>query len=150
MADEDLQWKKVYESDLPNISEEIKDLVDVPAVLILTGNLGAGKTTFCRSFTDQGETASPSYSLVHEVGNLAHADLYRIESDEDVIHLEIPLYLEDKEYFLVEWGKQYLNTLKKIVPDEFHFYELEITSNEQAETDQDQPSRNYFLTKIED
>ncbi|MGZ3788016.1 MAG: tRNA (adenosine(37)-N6)-threonylcarbamoyltransferase complex ATPase subunit type 1 TsaE [Bacteriovorax sp.] len=134
-------WKKVYESDLPNIVTELKEVVQPPCVIILDGPVGAGKTTFTRAFLEKGEAPSPTYSLINEVDNMVHADLYRIEKKDELIHLEIPMYLEEKDYFLVEWGMPYLYELKKIIGDEFKFYQLKIEINEQK-------SRNFLLSKL--
>jgi len=143
-----LEWKKVYESDLSNIVTELKENLVTPAAVILSGEVGAGKTTFTRHFCDIGEISSPTYAMINEVGKLAHADLYRIEDENDLIHLEIPLYLENKEYFLIEWGKQWIKQLQRDIPDEFILYELVISVNEPASTDSGTPSRNYRLSEI--
>lgn len=142
------EWKKVYESDLSNIVTELKEGLVTPAALILSGEVGAGKTTFTRHFCDIGEISSPTYAMINEVGKLAHADLYRIEDENDLIHLEIHLYLENKDYFLVEWGKQWIKQLQRDIPDEFNLYELVISVNEPASTDSGTPSRNYTLSEI--
>ena len=62
-----------------------------------------------------------------------HADFYRLNSAEEVIHLELSMYLEDKEYFLVEWGKPYLNEILAETSDDFEVYEIEFEMNEVAE-----------------
>jgi tRNA threonylcarbamoyladenosine biosynthesis protein TsaE len=58
------------------------------AVLLLSGNLGAGKTAFVRGLAaglgiDPGEVSSPTFTLVHEYRGgrlpLYHADLYRLD-----------------------------------------------------------------------
>ena len=113
-------WKKVVESDLSNIAIELKEVVQPPCVIILDGVVGAGKTTFTRIFVGGEATSSPTYSLINEVDNIVHADLYRIEKKEDLLHLEIPMYLEEKDYFLIEWGIPYLNELQKIINDDFY------------------------------
>lgn len=124
------QWKKAMETDLDSIAYEVNELVSAPSVMILTGDLGAGKTTFSRSFAKlvngEGapEVASPTYSVMNEMGVLVHADFYRIKDPEEILHLEIPLYLDDKDFFLVEWGKKYLSDLKEEVFNEFEFFEL--------------------------
>lgn len=134
-------WKKVLESDLANIATEMKEVIEPPSVIILDGPVGAGKTTFTKVFLDRKGTASPTYSIINEVDNLLHADLYRIEKKEELIHLEIPMYLEEKDYFLIEWGMPYLPQLQRIIGDEFKFYQLKIEINENN-------SRNFFLTKL--
>src|SRR5262245_34138287 len=57
-------------------------------VLLLSGNLGAGKTAFVRGLAeglgiDPDDVSSPTFTLVHEYGGgrlrLYHADLYRLE-----------------------------------------------------------------------
>ena len=134
-------WKKVLESDLVNIAIELKEVVQPPCVIILDGPLGAGKTTFTRAFIERPEAPSPTYSLINEIENIIHADLFRIEKKEELIHLEIPMYLEEKDYFLIEWGMPYLNELQRIISDEFKFYQLKIEINEQK-------TRNFYLNKI--
>lgn len=134
-------WKIVLESDLANIAIELKEVVQPPCVIILDGPVGAGKTTFTRAFLEKGQAGSPTYSIINEVENIVHADLMRIEKKEELIHLEIPMYLDEKDYFLVEWGMPYLHELQKMVGDEWKFYQLKIEIvNEKT--------RHFFLNKI--
>lgn len=135
-------WKKVLESDLANIVTELKEVVQPPCVIILDGPVGAGKTTFTRAFLEKAEAPSPTYSLINEVDNIVHADLYRIEKKDELIHLEIPMYLEEKDYVLIEWGMPYLSELRRIIGDEFKFYQLKIEINEQK-------SRHFFLSLLD-
>lgn len=123
-------WRKAYECDLESLVLELKDLIKKPAVVILSGPMGSGKTTFTRTFTSVVEplsmASSPTYAVINEGTKMVHADFYRLESDEEVLHLELPLYLQSKDYFLVEWGKQFLRRLSLEVPEGFSFYELKI------------------------
>jgi len=120
------EWKKVLKTDLPYIVYEIKDIVKVPAMIILEGPLGAGKTTFTQVFLGEENILSPTYSVLSESKLALHADFYRIEKNEEIMHLELPLYLEDKQYFLVEWGEKFFKRLAKEVPETFSFYQVEI------------------------
>lgn len=146
------EWKKVYESDLQYIAYELKDLTDKPSVILLEGAMGAGKTTFTKSFIREGDTFSPSYSVLSETPSVLHADLYRLEDKEEIIHIELPLYLESKQYFLVEWGEKYLRTLYRETPEDFSYYNLEITINDSTEQDGQNSdtgaSRNFILSEI--
>lgn len=147
------QWKKVFESDLSYISLELKDIIKSPSMIILEGPLGAGKTTFAKQFINDGETLSPTYSIISESETVLHADFYRIKSKEEVFHLELPLYLEDKQYFLVEWGKLHLRTIAKELPQDFSVYLLGIQVNENAQQESDIKtsfSRNLSLYELFD
>lgn len=143
------EWKKVYESDLDHLVSEFKDSLTEPAVVILEGDLGAGKTTFVKKCLDETqEGSSPTYSILSENGDILHADFYRVESDEDVLHLELPMYLENKSLFMVEWGKKFIRRIEKEIPENFTFYLLEIET-----IDEDLKGlgrRNYKLCEIED
>lgn len=139
-------WKKVLESDLQNVVNEIKESILPLSVVFIEGNLGAGKTTFSRYFIDQKNVQSPSYSIVNEYDVILHADLYRLEKKEDLIMLELPMYLEGKEYILIEWGLPYQNSLERIIGDDFNYFILKIEVNDQINFSTS--SRNYFLSKI--
>lgn len=139
-------WKKVFESDLSYIAYELKESVEKPSLIILEGALGAGKTTFVKSFVEDEDAISPTYSVVNELGNTIHADFYRIKDREEIIQLELEHYLDAKDYFFVEWGKSHINSLLKEISDDFSVYMMEISINEATE---DSPeSRNYCLYSI--
>jgi len=143
-------WKKVFESDLPYVADELRSLIDTPAMVIIDGTLGAGKTTFIKEFVKYGggeATCSPSYSILSETPTVLHADLYRIKSSEEIIHLELSLYLEDKEYFMVEWGKDQFSSLYRELPDDYSTYLLEISINESGKLNTAE-SRNFVLQSI--
>jgi tRNA threonylcarbamoyladenosine biosynthesis protein TsaE len=143
-------WKKVLKGDLNYIANEMREVVKRPALIILTGPLGVGKTTFVQSFVSQGQLApSPTYSLINESGEVAHADFFRIKEARELDHLELGLYLEDKQFFLVEWGMPYLQELRKLAGDSFTFYELEMSMNEKAIAEGELQSRNYILRDID-
>ena len=142
------EWKKVYKSDLSYIVYELKDLAKTPAMIILEGDLGAGKTTFTQSFIGDAETMSPTYSILSECKNFLHADLYRIEKNEEILQLEIPVYLEDKQYFFVEWGMKFARRLVRELPENFTSYVLEINIVEGHTDSPEGPSRNFFLYSL--
>lgn len=141
------EWKKVFKTDLSYIVYELKELVKAPAMIILEGEVGAGKTTFTQAFLDNGQTLSPTYSILSETGNVLHADLYRIEKSEDIIPLELSVYLEGKQFFLVEWGLKYARRLIREIPENFNLYLLEIQINEGQ---QESLSRNFVLSSLKE
>ena len=117
------EWKKVLEQDLAHIAQEVKDELERPCVIFLEGPLGAGKTTFAKSFVGK-PIQSPSYNLILEYDHLLHGDFYRLEREQELSPLELPYLLEQKEIFLVEWGYRWLSSLLSHVPDHFHYYKL--------------------------
>lgn len=144
------EWKKVYKSDLSYIVYELKDLAKVPAMVILEGDLGAGKTTFTQAFVGDSEILSPTYSILSETKTVLHADLYRIEKNEEILQLELPVYLEDKQYFFVEWGMKFARRLFRELPENFSVYVLEISLNEGPADFGEGPSRNFVLSSLTD
>jgi tRNA threonylcarbamoyladenosine biosynthesis protein TsaE len=142
------EWKKVYRSDLSYIVYEMKDLVKVPAMVILEGDLGSGKTTFTQFFVGESDIMSPTYSILSETKNIIHADLYRIEKQEEILQLEIPLYIEDKQYFFVEWGLKFSRRLVRELPETWSTYLFEIKINSTSPETDEGFSRNYTLYSL--
>ncbi len=89
------------------------------AVLYLTGNLGAGKTTLVKGFARAcGVTAavrSPTYTLVnvHEVGalTLVHLDLYRLRDPGELEHLGLREWGRPGCLWLIEWPERAVGLL---------------------------------------
>jgi tRNA threonylcarbamoyladenosine biosynthesis protein TsaE len=79
---------------------------------VLTGELGAGKTTFvqgiARGLGATEHVASPTFTLVREYVSgsvpLAHVDLYRLDREQDVIDLALDELEDGERVLLVEWG----------------------------------------------
>ncbi len=141
-------WKKVFINDLPYLADELKEEVERPAVIILTGPLGAGKTTICKFLIGKEQVvASPSYSVLQDFGKAAHGDFYRIQNEEEVMYLELGLYQDEKEYFFIEWGLPYLNVIRRELGDQFKYYELLVDVNP-AQEDHPTPSRNFYLRAL--
>jgi tRNA threonylcarbamoyladenosine biosynthesis protein TsaE len=138
------EWKKVLKSDLPYIVYELKDLAKVPAMIVLEGPLGAGKTTFAQSFIGEKETLSPTYSILSESRNILHADFYRLEKNEDIIPLELTSYLENKQYFIVEWGMKFARRTFRELPETFTPYLMEIQITDPEKNGEESP-RNFAL-----
>ena len=144
------EWKKVYRSDLPYIVYELKDLAKAPALVILEGELGAGKTTFTQFFVGDKEILSPTYSILSENRNIVHADFYRLEKNEEVLQLEIPPYLEDKQYFFIEWGMKFARRVIRELPENWTPYLLEIKVNPKASEAEEEQTRNFSFFSLHD
>ena len=76
------------EEETQDVARELAATLKAGDVVLLSGNLGAGKTAFVRGLAaglgiDPGEVSSPTFTLVHEYGGgrlkLFHVDLYRLD-----------------------------------------------------------------------
>jgi len=81
-------------------------------VVLLTGDLGAGKTTFtkalCAVLGVGEQVTSPTFNLVHEYKGRAltvcHADLYRLERTGELVDLGLDDARRAGAVLIVEWG----------------------------------------------
>ena len=137
-----IEWKKVTLADLDYVSDGVRKLITTPCMVFLEGKMGAGKTTFLQSFFPWSKVISPTYSLVNEMGSMAHGDFCRIEDIAELVHLEIPLYLDHKDYFFLEWGRRFYSYLSGHLEPTWSIYQLDIAVS--------QETRHYRLSQIEE
>jgi tRNA threonylcarbamoyladenosine biosynthesis protein TsaE len=99
--------------DTRTVGEAVAPLLRAGDVAILTGELGAGKTTLvqgvARGLGSQDPVASPTFTLIREYGGgrlrIAHVDVYRLDRMQDVVELGLDELLDDGDtVLLVEWG----------------------------------------------
>ena len=89
------------------------------AVVLLIGNLGAGKTTLAKGIVSglagaqPEEVSSPTFTLIHEYGcglsgaRVYHVDLYRLDKPEEVATLGLDEIFERNAVTLIEWGERF-------------------------------------------
>ena len=100
------------EKETKNIAKELASKIDKNAVIVLSGELGAGKTKFTEGFLSyfglENEISSPTFTIVNEYinnkANIYHFDVYRL-SDVDEFYA-----IGGEEYFskgicIIEWGE---------------------------------------------
>jgi len=87
------------------------------AVVLLIGNLGAGKTTLAKGIVsglgaaEPDDVSSPTFTLIHEYGNVYHIDLYRLDREDEVATLGLDEIFEREAIVLVEWGERFPNLM---------------------------------------
>ena len=104
-------------SDAETVELGRKLAKDLPrrCVVLLIGNLGAGKTTLAkgivlgRGAAQAEEVSSPTFTLIHEYGQGAvyHIDLYRLEEEREVATLGLDELFERDAVVLIEWGERF-------------------------------------------
>ena len=84
------------------------------AVVLLIGNLGAGKTTIAKGIVkglgaaQPAEVSSPTFTLVHEYSPAVyHIDLYRLDTPAQVATLGLEEIFDRKAVILIEWGEKF-------------------------------------------
>ena len=95
----------------------LTDLLAPPKLVLLRGDLGAGKTTLIKGIAAGFEAASeedvtsPTFTLVHEYrgprANLYHIDLYRVDTPRQLETLGLDDLLAGNSVLLIEWGEKF-------------------------------------------
>ncbi len=96
----------------------LAEILKPPMLVILRGEVGAGKTTLVKGIAAalgaavEEDVTSPTFTLVHEYENervhLFHLDLYRLETEEQIAVLGLDEMLaEPNALVLVEWGERF-------------------------------------------
>lgn len=99
------------------VGEQIAHQLPRRCVVLLEGNLGAGKTTITKGIAaglkaDASEVSSPTFTLIHEYGpRLIHVDLYRLETDSEFATLGLEEYTDRDCIVLIEWGEKFRHLL---------------------------------------
>jgi tRNA threonylcarbamoyladenosine biosynthesis protein TsaE len=95
----------------------LADLLTPPKLILLRGDLGAGKTTLVKGIAAAFEAAaeedvtSPTFTLIHEYrgprANLYHIDLYRVDTPRELETLGLDDLRFENSILLIEWGEKF-------------------------------------------
>jgi len=95
----------------------LAELLAPPKLVLLRGDLGAGKTTLVKGIAAAFEASSeevvtsPTFTLIHEYrgprANLFHIDLYRIDTQRELDTLALDDLRSDNSILLIEWGEKF-------------------------------------------
>ena len=88
-----------------------------PKIVVLRGDLGAGKTTLVKGIAEafhaaaEEDVTSPTFTLIHEYrgpeANLFHIDLYRVDTPRQLETLGIDDLIAENSVLLIEWGEKF-------------------------------------------
>jgi tRNA threonylcarbamoyladenosine biosynthesis protein TsaE len=98
-------------------------LLAPPKLVLLRGDLGAGKTTLVKGIATAFEAAaeeevtSPTFTLIHEYRgprvDLYHIDLYRIDTQRDLDTLALDDLRSSESILLIEWGEKFSRFIRE-------------------------------------
>jgi tRNA threonylcarbamoyladenosine biosynthesis protein TsaE len=106
---------------------KIASVLRPPVLLILRGDLGAGKTTLVKGIVDAyggadpSEVTSPTFTLLHEYEGrqegkeilLCHLDLYRVEDERQLASIGMDEMPAENAIVLVEWGEKFAGLMRR-------------------------------------
>ncbi len=119
------------------LGKKLAALVKTPHLVVLTGELGAGKTVFVKGLAEgvgvkTEKVLSPTFNFVHEYHgdrNLYHFDLYRLSHINELYEIGWDDYLERDGLVVVEWGEK----AGGFLPEEYYSIEFRIINDNKRE-----------------
>ena len=97
--------------------------IKLGSVVLLRGELGAGKTTMVKGIAEGFHAAeaeavtSPTFTLIHEYRGsemtVYHIDLYRIDTQRELDTLALDDLMDPKSILLIEWGEKFARFAKE-------------------------------------
>jgi tRNA threonylcarbamoyladenosine biosynthesis protein TsaE len=101
----------------------LTELLSPPKLVLLRGDLGAGKTTLVKGIAagfeaaEEEDVTSPTFTLVHEYrgprANLYHIDLYRVDTQRELETLGLDDLRAEGGVLLIEWGEKFPRFLRE-------------------------------------
>ncbi len=109
-------FRTASEEETIALGEKLSRELPRRAVVLLIGNLGAGKTTLAKGIVkglgaaEPEEVSSPTFTLIHEYGAPAkvyHVDLYRLDRASEAARLGLDELFDRDAVVLIEWGERF-------------------------------------------
>jgi tRNA threonylcarbamoyladenosine biosynthesis protein TsaE len=113
-----LQFQTSSDEETIDLGRRIARMLPRRAVVLLIGNLGAGKTTFAKGIisglgaAQPDDVSSPTFTLIHEYASperhvVYHIDLYRLDHASQVATLGLDELFDREAVVLIEWGERF-------------------------------------------
>jgi tRNA threonylcarbamoyladenosine biosynthesis protein TsaE len=103
------------------LGEKLASELPPTAVVLLIGQLGAGKTTLAKGIVRglgaaaHDDVSSPTFTLIHEYSpSVYHIDLYRLDTAAQVATLGLEEIFDRRAVVLIEWGERF----PELMPEE--------------------------------
>jgi tRNA threonylcarbamoyladenosine biosynthesis protein TsaE len=107
-------FRTASEEETIALGERIARELPRRAVVLLIGDLGAGKTTLAKGIVkglgagEPDDVSSPTFTLIHEYGTrVYHIDLYRLDRAAEAAALGIEELFDKDAVVLIEWGERF-------------------------------------------
>ena len=108
------------EVETMNFAKKLASISKTQDIIVLTGDLGSGKTKFTEGFLSyfglENEISSPTFTIVNEYSkdniNIYHFDVYRLEDSSEFYEIGGEEYF-DKGICIIEWGELIQDALPK-------------------------------------
>jgi tRNA threonylcarbamoyladenosine biosynthesis protein TsaE len=105
------------------LGRALKEMLAPQKLVLLRGDLGAGKTTLVKGIAAAFEAAleddvtSPTFTLIHEYrgpsANLYHIDLYRVDTQRELETLGLDDLRDENSILLIEWGEKFAKFVRE-------------------------------------
>jgi tRNA threonylcarbamoyladenosine biosynthesis protein TsaE len=99
------------------LGRELAKMLAPPKIVVLRGDLGAGKTTLVKGIAEgfqaasEEDVTSPTFTLIHEYrapsATVYHIDLYRIDTQRELETLALDDLMGENSVLLIEWGEKF-------------------------------------------
>ena len=99
------------------LGRELASSLAPPKIVVLRGDLGAGKTTLVKGIVqgfnaaEEEDVTSPTFTLIHEYRGpettVYHIDLYRVDTQRELETLGLDDLMTENSVLLIEWGEKF-------------------------------------------
>jgi tRNA threonylcarbamoyladenosine biosynthesis protein TsaE len=136
-------YRTATEDETIALGERLAGELPRKGVVLLIGNLGAGKTTLAKGIVKglgaahPDDVASPTFTLIHEYGGgrVYHVDLYRLDEPRQVATLGLDDLFDRDALVLIEWGERF----PQLLPAERTEIRIRVLESDEREIEVIQP-----------